>query len=401
MSTPKRVPLRSFSVRPIQWLLLGFTISGKNHLKNFGDPKPKMRPQSARPQSAPSVPKGAGAPIAKPSREERRMGKREKQLAAENAKAEAEARYFKECQQQAQRSGEARAAQQGATGAEADAREAALFAKQGAQGIEFGKESPKVEVSGPGSDAAPPLVDFGALGKRLPPYLARNIDLMRYRTPTPIQQHAVPLALAGCDLMCCAQTGSGKTAAFLVPVCAALTAAGAPPSTVGTAGAARPRAVVMAPTRELASQIDLEAQKLTNRSALRPVCVYGGADQRAQASGGAPDVAVACACMQTLRRRRRHELPTHLCTCLWPPFAGTRSCGRVRHRGRDAGAASRLCGAADRLPLAVALPRARRGGPDARHGLRAAGVYPGRYRGPLQRAVTRDRMLDMHVVMWA
>ena len=60
-------------------------------------------------------------------------------------------------------------------------------------------------------------------------------------------------------------------------------ASGAAPSTVGTAGAARPRAVVMAPTRELASQIDLEAQKLTNRSPLRPVCVYGGADQRAQA----------------------------------------------------------------------------------------------------------------------
>ena len=54
-------------------------------------------------------------------------------------------------------------------------------------------------------------------------------------------------------------------------------------STVGTPGAAKPRAVVMAPTRELASQIELEAQKLTNRSVLRTVAVYGGADQRAQA----------------------------------------------------------------------------------------------------------------------
>ena len=81
----------------------------------------------------------------------------------------------------------------------------------------------------------------------------------------------------------------------LVPVCAALSAADASPSTVGTAGAARPRAVVLAPTRELASQIDLEAQKLTNRSALRPVCVYGGADQRGQARALAlgADVVVA------------------------------------------------------------------------------------------------------------
>jgi ATP-dependent RNA helicase DDX3X len=81
---------------------------------------------------------------------------------------------------------------------------------------------------------------------------------MNYVKPTPIQKHALPLALAGCDLMCCAQTGSGKTAAFLVPVCAALSpteggkkAGGtASTTTVGSSGAAKPRAVVMAPTRE-------------------------------------------------------------------------------------------------------------------------------------------------------
>jgi len=122
--------------------------------------------------------------------------------------------------------------------------------------------------------------DFASL--KLPAFLSRNIDLMRYRKPTPIQKHAVPLALAGSDLMCCAQTGSGKTAAFLVPICAALHADGATKSTVGTGGAAKPRAVVMAPTRELAMQIELEAEKLTNRSNLRAVVVYGGADQKAQ-----------------------------------------------------------------------------------------------------------------------
>jgi len=223
----------------------------------------------------------AGKP--KPTREEKKVGRRQKQLDAMEVKADAEANYFSECQQKALRSGEAKAAQKGVTGAEADAREAELFAKQGAQGIEFGKEWPEVDVSGPGAKNVQPLADFGALGAQLPAFLARNLGLMRYSTPTPIQQYAMPLALAGSDLMCCAQTGSGKTAAFLVPICAALSAPGASGSTVGTAGAARPRAVVMAPTRELASQIDLEAQKLTNRSALRNVCVYGGADQRGQA----------------------------------------------------------------------------------------------------------------------
>ena len=104
---------------------------------------------------------------------------------------------------------------------------------------------------------------------------------MNYERPTPIQKHAMPLALLGHDLMCCAQTGSGKTCAFLLPICSALGNEGpAPAANVGAS--TLPRCVVMAPTRELASQIHLEAQKLCNRSGLRPVVVYGGADQRKQ-----------------------------------------------------------------------------------------------------------------------
>ena len=260
-----------------------------------GAPQPANGKGTTRaPQSANGHGRARGAPpvdgyallpaaAAKPSREEKKAGKRAKQLAAMEAKAQAEDRYFQEQQAAMQRSGEAQAAQVALQGKDADAREAALFAKQGAQGIEFGKEWPKVDVSGPGSDSAPPLADFESLTAALPPFLGRNIGLMNYRKPTPIQQHAVPLALAGCDLMCCAQTGSGKTAAFLVPIVTSL-ASDERGSTVGTRGAARPRAVVMAPTRELVIQIELEAQKLTNRSALRPVAVYGGADQRAQAN---------------------------------------------------------------------------------------------------------------------
>jgi ATP-dependent RNA helicase DDX3X len=238
---------------------------------------------------------------------QRKEGRRSKQLAAEAARDRAEDEYFQRCQAEAIKSCEVQRIAAGLSGLAADAHEKALFAQQGSQGIQFDKYSEiKVETSGPGADSAPPLIDFTSV-RALPAFLTRNIQLMGYVTPTPIQKHAVPLGLAGCDLMCCAQvqstrvfhassphlrsgsmfggvqTGSGKTAAFLIPVCASLSAASAGATTVGTAGAAKPRAVVMAPTRELASQIELEAQKLANRSALRPVVVYGGADQRAQA----------------------------------------------------------------------------------------------------------------------
>ena len=110
--------------------------------------------------AATRAPQPANGPAAtKPSREEKKVGKRAKQLAAMDAKAQAEGRYFQEQQAAMQRSGEAQAAQVGLQGAAADAREAALFAKQGSQGIEFGKEWPRVDVSGPGSASAPPLAD--------------------------------------------------------------------------------------------------------------------------------------------------------------------------------------------------------------------------------------------------
>ena len=228
---------------------------------------------------------GGGNHDAQPrTREDRKESRRNKQAEAVAAREKAEDDYFHQCQAAALKSGEASKVKAGVVnGKEADEREKLLFAQQGSQGIQFNKyKDIKVQLSGPGTNSAKALDRFASLDK-LPPFLARNIQLMHYATPTPIQQHAVPLALAGSDLMCCAQTGSGKTAAFLIPVCTALSGETAGKSTVGVPGAARPRAVVMAPTRELASQIELEAQKLTNRSVLRPVAVYGGADQRAQA----------------------------------------------------------------------------------------------------------------------
>ena len=83
-------------------------------------------------------------------------------------------------------------------------------------------EAIPVEVSGPGTENTPALATFQDLGPMLPPFLTRDIELMRYKNPTPIQKNAIPHALAGRDLMCCAQTGSGKTCAFLLPVAASL-----------------------------------------------------------------------------------------------------------------------------------------------------------------------------------
>ena len=164
-----------------------------------------------------------------------------------------------------------------------------LFSKQGAAGINFDQYSRiQVERSGRGADTVPALADFSELGGTLPPFLARNITLMRlvhaptnyshnptpkpalcntnppiwlfhgtrYTKPTPIQAHAIPVAFHGRDLMCCAQTGSGKTCAFLLPVVADVYAAGSRTRADQFDGkAAAPAALVLAPTRELAIQV--------------------------------------------------------------------------------------------------------------------------------------------------
>jgi len=113
-----------------------------------------------------------------------------------------------------------------------------------------------------------------------------NIQLARYATPTPVQKYAIPIAVNKRDLMACAQTGSGKTAAFLVPILSQVYANGAPPKLDGDNNRYRPKqypiALVLAPTRELACQIYDEARKFAYRSHVRPCVVYGGADIGAQ-----------------------------------------------------------------------------------------------------------------------
>lgn len=103
-----------------------------------------------------------------------------------------------------------------------------------------------------------------------------NIERLKYSRPTPIQKNALPVILAGRDLMACAQTGSGKTAAFLVPTIELMIREGPPvkpdmPPQPGMPGnmmfmrrnMAYPVALILAPTRELACQIHDEAKRFT------------------------------------------------------------------------------------------------------------------------------------------
>eukprot|EP01120_Amphizonella_sp_Union-15-10_P006485 TRINITY_DN2095_c0_g1_i2.p1 TRINITY_DN2095_c0_g1~~TRINITY_DN2095_c0_g1_i2.p1 ORF type:complete len:525 (+),score=96.22 TRINITY_DN2095_c0_g1_i2:53-1627(+) len=115
--------------------------------------------------------------------------------------------------------------------------------------------------------------------------LKQNILLAKYDKPTPVQQYALPLILAKRDVMACAQTGSGKTAAFLFPMIAYQTKGQKPLSekayvsflnSSSIVSVAKPIGVVLSPTRELAEQIYEEAKKFTFGSRMRALCVYGG-----------------------------------------------------------------------------------------------------------------------------
>jgi ATP-dependent RNA helicase DDX3X len=119
-------------------------------------------------------------------------------------------------------------------------------------------------------------------------HLLSNIELARYTTPTPVQKYSIPIIDAGRDLMACAQTGSGKTGGFLFPVFSELFSKGplSPPVEDESRGyrarKAHPQVLILAPTRELVSQIYDEAKKFAYRSWVKPAVVYGGSDIGAQ-----------------------------------------------------------------------------------------------------------------------
>ena len=111
---------------------------------------------------------------------------------------------------------------------------------------------------------------------RLSEPLLRAIGEKGYTDPTPIQQQAIPPVLEGRDLQGCAQTGTGKTAAFTLPMLQLLAAEPAPKGR-------RPiRALVLTPTRELAIQIDECCRDYARYTPIRHCVIFGGVNQRPQ-----------------------------------------------------------------------------------------------------------------------
>ncbi|KAM9766480.1 putative ATP-dependent RNA helicase DDX4 isoform 2-T3 [Menidia menidia] len=138
-------------------------------------------------------------------------------------------------------------------------------------GINFDKyDEILVDVSGTNPPRAILTFDEAALCQSL----KNNVAKSGYLKPTPVQKHGIPIIAAGRDLMACAQTGSGKTAAFLLPILQQLMADGVAASRFSEIQ--EPEAVIVAPTRELINQIFLEARKFSYGTCVRPVVVYGG-----------------------------------------------------------------------------------------------------------------------------
>lgn len=131
---------------------------------------------------------------------------------------------------------------------------------------------------------------FQELGLSAP--ILRAVSEDGYETPTPIQAHAIPEALTGRDVLGCAQTGTGKTCAFALPILQRLEA-GEPPMTSRRTGGNRrerrqgmrsrpPRALILCPTRELADQINDSFVSYGRHLRLRSTVIYGGVGQGRQ-----------------------------------------------------------------------------------------------------------------------
>lgn len=98
--------------------------------------------------------------------------------------------------------------------------------------------------------------------------LLDGLDVMGFRHPTPIQQQAIPIILDGKDLVACAQTGTGKTAAFVLPII----------HKILNAEHRHLNTLILTPTRELAQQIDQQVEGLSYYTSVNSIAIYGGGD---------------------------------------------------------------------------------------------------------------------------
>ena len=115
-------------------------------------------------------------------------------------------------------------------------------------------------------------MDFTKLN--LPDALVRTCEALGYQEPTPIQKQAIPIILDGSDLIACAETGTGKTAAFLLPIIKQL-------SEQKVSGI---KALILAPTRELALQIEAACRQIAPKN-IRCIAIIGGAGYKHQTDG--------------------------------------------------------------------------------------------------------------------
>ncbi|MBL0197711.1 MAG: DEAD/DEAH box helicase [Myxococcales bacterium] len=144
---------------------------------------------------------------------------------------------------------------------------------------------PRLAAASPEELAAVAASPFTALG--LAPELVRAVLAEGYDTPTPIQTAIIPSSLAGRDVIACAQTGTGKTAAFVLPLLQRLAKE---PANTG-----KVRVLILTPTRELAAQIGERIGAYGRQLNIRHVVVYGGVSQLRQeiALEQRPDIVVA------------------------------------------------------------------------------------------------------------
>jgi ATP-dependent RNA helicase RhlE len=135
-------------------------------------------------------------------------------------------------------------------------------------------------------------MSFDHLG--LAPELLAAVRSEGYTTPTPVQDQAIPLVLAGRDVLAGAQTGTGKTAAFVLPILQRLGTTPLPPDR--RRGNRPPvRVLVLTPTRELALQVEEGVRTYGARTRIRSVAIYGGVgfEPQARALRAGPDIVVA------------------------------------------------------------------------------------------------------------
>jgi len=156
-----------------------------------------------------------------------------------------------------------------------------LFDREDKQttGINFDNYD-KIPIEVSGEDIPEPIETYTV--ETIGEDLFRNTQLCGYEKPTPVQKYSVPIGSAGRDMMACAQTGSGKTAGFLFPIIMAMIKNGGQEPPDHGRRRTYPETLVLAPTRELAQQIEQEATRFTYCTGIASVCIYGGADVRDQ-----------------------------------------------------------------------------------------------------------------------